>query len=427
MLVQDIKKVQETFDKPKPTKRRWVFILGLGVIIFLISAIGAMAQSDKIPLYQLVNGLHNRNDFNYEITETYELGDLLDVKFRAYDKDANQFSFGKYGGIEIEHLKIYNQPEYIQLETYSNFPDPMNPGQEMQVHDKQYAPGEALLQTIDRVMKTKKYKFLDKPIQYGTIANTTYVIYSDSDPETTSMDGYLGGYENNSWSYVRNFWPANNWISDNGTQLYASAFIRSDSNPQMTRSILGFDTSVVGSDTVDSAVLSIYPNIVNDTNDADLTCEIADPTNDTYLVSGDWTSSFASSPTEICTRRDMSTFVVNTYENATITESYINTSGLTNIGLRDSHDTDDSAPTGGATSDTLRFYAADNGASMPYLTLEVSSSTPATSTPTTTLTQIGTATSSIDQTQDNIFYAYLMYFVAGFFMVYLLMRTASSD
>lgn len=427
MIVQDIKKVEKAFDKPKPYKR-WFWIGALGIIVFLLSAIGAMAQ--KIPLYQTINGLNIRDKYSYDIQSTYEVDNHIEIILRVYNEEAQQYAFGKNGEYEFEHLLIYNQPEYIALPTFSTFPSPVPwSDEDVRMQDKQYAPAEAVLQTIDRVMDIKQYKFLDRPINFGTVANTTHVIYSDADPETDTVDGYVGGYGNDSWSYVRQNIPDTPWNNTDGNYLYASAFVRADTQNQMTRSILGFDTSVVGSGTVDSAVLTFYPDYVDDTNDGDLTLEIADPATFTTIVNQDWEDAFNNTPTEIGTSRyDISDIVINNYANATITPAYIVTDDVTNVGMRVDYDFDDSAPVGGATADDLRFYSADYGVNTPFLTLEVSgAATTSTSTATTTLTALGSATSTLEQTQRNIVSAFYMFFVAGFFMVYLLMRTNNRD
>lgn len=178
---------------------------------------------------------------------------------------------------------------------------------------------------------------------------TTTTVYPDPSPETTTVDGCVA-HNNNStsvWATVHG--SANGTaINDTGAEINqgfvgtASVGKRGTANWGIERGMTGFDTSAVGSDTIDSGTVSLYvvsvTNNVDSGNDTFFPTE-ATPASNTALAVGDYDAigDSVGAPTAWSTPVDLSALTSSAYNDYTLNatgEAGINGSGVTNIGWR---------------------------------------------------------------------------------------------
>jgi hypothetical protein len=176
----------------------------------------------------------------------------------------------------------------------------------------------------------------------------TLTKYPDPDPETSTVDGYVGRSASETFSGIRS--GAGNVKSDETTPNYFFRLIGtpdSDSYTSMARSIFLFDTSTLTSAAeVASATFSVYAVDIGSTTPwTGYACHLcsSNPASNTVLANSDYSNlgstSYGSS---------------TTYSNNIWIDFVLNSSGISNIsktsiskfGLRSSWDINNSAPTG---------------------------------------------------------------------------------
>lgn len=294
------------------------------------------------------------------------------VLVRAWD-GGNPIGFGKDGTVEIERFIIHNPPvliedplgsinrDWIDDQTGTN---QLNRFRE----DPEAAIRKVILENIQLVGKD------GKNIIPGKVGNTTSTFYPDPDPETTSVDGYMVHSTGSGWATAR----AATTSTTTDDTIAAQVVIQSEAtaNGIVSRNPFLFDTSSLGSDTIDSGTFSLYSqgsgNNTESTNPADLALVSSSPASDTGLVSSDFNISNWGS-TLYASVYDLGTFIGSTgYKNMTLNasgEAFINGSGITKFGIRGKNDVDNNAPT--ARSYGLGYYADETGTTKdPKLVIE---------------------------------------------------------
>lgn len=188
---------------------------------------------------------------------------------------------------------------------------------------------------------------------------TTSTFYPDPNPETTTMDGGILAFQTEGSNSIALWNELHDW---NGTAAGVSN-ITSDSvassdahavrvvnasgginRTQIGRTFMLFDTSSIGSDTVDTATLSVYGFRLG--ADFNIGVVQSSPASNTALVADDFDQCGAiDSPVEGASRTTITTttqyydWVFNTTG-----ESWVNTSGITKLGNRSANDMDDTYP-----------------------------------------------------------------------------------
>lgn len=187
---------------------------------------------------------------------------------------------------------------------------------------------------------------LDLP-QAAVVSFTTSTLYPDPSPETTTCDGAVAIDNSTSWSAAQTA-TTGTGAQDSLTFLaFYGLGVRhvSATRYRIDRGHTGFDTSVIGSDTIDSAVCSLFPQsageIVNTGGGSDDQFFVtpSSPASNTAITTADFDAigDSVGSPTEWSSAIDVSALSGTTYNDFTFNatgEAGINKSGVTNLGHR---------------------------------------------------------------------------------------------
>lgn len=184
-----------------------------------------------------------------------------------------------------------------------------------------------------------------------SIGLTTTTVYPDPDTETTTCDGAVGERDFGTWSAIQ--------TSTDGEGINDSAtFIGYNIGPGVgkagngrwiiDRGHTGFDTSSIGSDTIDSATYSIQGLTGNVSNNVDTSFDYIFPTasspaSNTGLATTDFDDigDSVGAPTQYATAIDITSISTASYNDFTLNasgEANINTSGVSNFGIRSGDD-----------------------------------------------------------------------------------------
>lgn len=189
------------------------------------------------------------------------------------------------------------------------------------------------------------------------VGMTVTTVYPDPNPETTTFDGANSGYSN-TWSGVHDATstPAGSSStpdSDASIWPFYSRYRTAANYYTIGRGMFLFDTSTIGTDTIDSATLGLYGLIVRDnhTNTSrDTGIVQANPASNTAWADADWDliGDAVSNPTEGATRIALSSLSASAYNIYTLNatgESWIDKTGVTKLGTRISWDLENTSPT----------------------------------------------------------------------------------
>jgi YD repeat-containing protein len=190
------------------------------------------------------------------------------------------------------------------------------------------------------------------PADWLESATTTYPVRTDAiiSPYSGAGDGEIISLEDLSWSNRRNSSTGNS----NDTIAYVSVGVAGFPGDWIDRVFLPFDTSVIpdGAD-INSAELHVYATVMQDEiNDGNGWINIYEgsPATSTSLVDGDYDQCGSlNNPTSGTTNRDLGD--TTGYPNISFSLNqtglgWINTSGWTDLCLREGHDVTDTAPPG---------------------------------------------------------------------------------
>ena len=211
-----------------------------------------------------------------------------------------------------------------------------------------------------REMNEMRYHFMDLSgfnsfVLPAGVRGTTTTVYPEPDAASTAGDGFIN-HSDTTWNAVHDATSgtdAQNASDPNRVEIRdtgAGSFV-------IKRLFANFDTSAIGTDTVDDATFSMYCDLahINSDNDGDDFISIVDctPASNTTLVVGDFDQCGDSidDPTEmhdVGERKDLTSIsTAGAYTDWTLNaagEAAINGSGVTNLGAREGHDILDNAP-----------------------------------------------------------------------------------
>ena len=297
----------------------------------------------------------------------------IELFAKAWDKNGNAVGFGKDGTVEIERFIIMNPPilvvdpsgdivrEYQIEKVGSKIPT---------LYEQRFREDtrEALLQRLEHIITLvgKDGSHIEK----GKIGNTTSS-FSPADGQNEPVDG-ITRYNNSSFATARSTANGSS-VDDTGSTISIATNYLTGGQYYIRRGYFGFDTSSLGSDTIDSAVLTLYGFGKEDGDDESVIIDsVANPDNTAALAVGDY---------------DINNFGGNTFASINFT-SYLTSGGANdftlsedgkayiaaNVGVfflatRASGDVNNSAPTGA--NDVTAYYADQSGTSLdPVLIIE---------------------------------------------------------
>lgn len=324
-------------------------------------------------------GIFTRGEFEMEIISLTKIEGGVEVLARAW-KNGEQLGFGD-GTVEIERFKIYNPPVLVGdpvgiiVRTWYNDIDQKTEEQRFR-EDPKEAIRRVLVHNVSLVGKG------GSNIKIGKVGNTVSTFYPNAHTETTSVDGYVvrtGG----TWTNVRDT-ADGTASSDSATGEWIMSDNDSPGSYTCTRHFYLFDTSAIGSDTVDSATFSAYQSN-NGEGDRNVGLIQTSPASNTALVVGDFDAMTINSPAEGTDARVLcnGTGVYRDFVMNATGLGWIVTGGITKLGLRMAFDIDNTAPTArnysrfdfadqtGTTQDPklVVTHSASAGAVFPHPTL----------------------------------------------------------
>ena len=255
---------------------------------------------------------------NVEVTSVKEKDYGVEVCLRAWKGD-KQIGFSKDGSVDIERFRFFNKDLIKDI-------DGVN------------LKGK-LKKEVDHTIGAT-HNLDESKIKLGKVGSTVSTLYPSANANDATID-----VTNASWATCRNALTGN--LVDDST-LWATA--RTSGGYAIFRSFISWDTSVVGSDTVSSVVLSLAGSGggVNNADTSDIDIVAATPNDPEDIVAGDYdqvgSTVFASLALASWTAS------VGVYNNfpalSEAGRAEINGEGWTTYGLRNSRDTDNAACTG---------------------------------------------------------------------------------
>lgn len=218
-----------------------------------------------------IKGKKERKDIDVEIVSTEAINGGVQVLAKSWDKNGKQIGFGKDGSVDIERFVIKNPPILVadaNGDIIREWTDEKTGT--LKQRRLREDPEEVLLRSLEDTIKVKKEKFGAENIIEGKIGNTTSTFYPAAG-ENSPVDGFMFAGNSSpgvSWSTLYTSAGGNN----NGASATAAddrmseirAWTGTDNWRRIGRSVYGFDTSSIGSDTVSSATFSLYGSASSD-------------------------------------------------------------------------------------------------------------------------------------------------------------------
>ncbi len=281
-----------------------------------------------------------RQNYFIEVLSMQAIQGGVQVFVKVWDKAGNQIGFGRDGSVDIERFVLINPPIMVPDEKGTYDIDVVDADGTI-LFTKTYAEDvkEALLQILEQTLDVKEQKFGDQNIQEGKVGNTTLTTYPNAGTGSAPIDGDggLGGVYDQTFSNLRSTTADDHDDTATSRNIgYLKASATTDQFENLKRSKFGFDTSSIGTDSIDSATLSLYINSVTTglgSTDIDIV-EGNVPASESDLANGDFDiSDFGS--TRFATGKDISSLSTSAYNNYTLNasgESHINKSGNTWFG-----------------------------------------------------------------------------------------------
>ena len=339
-------------------------------------------------------GKTKKGDLEIEILELKKIEGGVAVLARAWDK-GKQFGFGRDGSVDVERFVIMNPPILVEDPNGDILREYDIDGETTQVWLKEDAKA-SILEVLEHTISVKKQKFLDSNIKPGKIGRTTHTFYSAAGTNSP-VDGPIQSPVG-TWADAHDGTTAA-WALPTSTNQACGSQNNSGSANDFAiyRGIFLFDTStLLATDTVDSAVFSIYATSVNNEDQdgynylSTVQTQGQNISSDADVVVGDWdlVGSAIDNPTEgnaTGGRISLNDITTSAYNDFTLNATGLGwvaktgdtspvgaTEGITYLGLREGHDIQDHIVNNGALSRIFHYYA-DQGSNEPKLVLEVTS------------------------------------------------------
>lgn len=307
-----------------------------------------------------------RNVFEIEIVEIKKNIGFIEVFARVW-REGKQIGFGKKGTVDIERFRIFNPPSLAADENGEILKEVIisETGEKKQRRFTENSI-EAILQVLEHNLSImKNISVGSTSIIPNTIGNTTTTYFSGTN------DGYWYPGEKVAWSDAHDATTATYTGGD--TDINVRSRKTGDPFFQIMRGFVTFSVSI-GTDTISSAVLSLYGFSSTDTiNDANsyyriVSASLATPG---APVAGDFDT---LGTTALANDIDATSLSASGYNDFTLLspDTLINKSGVNDFGIREGHDIANSAVVDNNTQTAASFYATEQtGTSQdPKLVLE---------------------------------------------------------
>jgi len=263
---------------------------------------GKLSKEEKVELksYAIKKAVKIRKNkarrgLEIEIIETNEIEGGVEVFARAW-RDGKQIGFGKDGTVDIERFRIFNPPILVE--------DTRGDISRTSVDDEGVVttltfredPEEAIIKSIEQTIFVKKQVFSNKNIIRGKTGNTTSTLYpaaganAPCDGDNMHDTNATGGSEAFTFFRAQTESTSNN-VTNSANQLKLACSVSNGSFFRFYAFLgFGFDTSVIDTDSIDSAVFSVKrasaPTTTLGACDVDLVA--FNPASDNTFVSGDY-------------------------------------------------------------------------------------------------------------------------------------------
>jgi hypothetical protein len=288
------------------------------------------------------------HEVKVKILSLKEIDGYVEIMAQAW-KGRKQIGFGADGSVDIERFRFFDPRILIDSPTGDIVKYYANDGGEMFERRLTEDPMAVLRQQLAHTAKVAGR--LDAEIRKGKVGNTTTTLYP-------TLDGKISVTAQASFATARG---AATGTADTSASGLLDAQVRNDvSTWGMSRAGGIFDTSVIGSDDISSAILSPFSqtvkNGVNDGNDY-VNVDIFSPVSDASFASGDY-DNFSGS--KQASDRDLTGMGTEAYIDLTFTTyANINKTGNTRFMLREGHDWANSAPSMVTTGVGLISYPSE--------------------------------------------------------------------
>jgi hypothetical protein len=333
----------------------------------------ANIKSEEISKLDL-KGKFDKGGYEIEITSPIKKIDGgIEFYARAW-KNGKPVGFGKDGTTETERFRIFNPvievPDGTKREIEATLPDGKKT-KHLIDNFKEDLPN-SLKRELAHIIKIAGRE--DTEIILGSIGHTTSTFYPDAGTGSTTVDGKVmqdGGA--NTWATI--IAAAGNVAADTAATDYIPLIYPSATTDRwvdLSRGIFTFNTAVINTDEISSAIFSLYGADKTDAGSTGFSVNIysAAPASNNVLVAGDYDSlgTTAYSDTNIA-YADLSLAGYNDWAFNATGKSAINKTGITPIGVRNNFDVTATPPNWGGSDQYSAFipYMADNGSNKPKL------------------------------------------------------------
>ena len=300
-----------------------------------------------------------------EIVDIEQIEGGISVYARAW-RDGEQLGFGKDGTVDIERFRIFNPPILVPDDNGDIVRQTRELDGRSYIVRYREDPEEALLQVLNNIISQVGKP--GKTIIAGKVGNTTSTFYPDANPESTSVDGDL--------SVIQSTWNAahdatSGTADDSGNDILSRSAKTGSGTHNIWRAVLLFDTTTLpDTDNIDSATLDLFVFEVKNEAGADgysyQAVVSSNPASNVALASGDYDAvgDAVDNPTKGSADIANNTFSTGVYNSISLNAtglSWISTTGVTKLGVRDGHDIEDNVGglTGNGIESHIWFYAAD--------------------------------------------------------------------
>lgn len=307
-----------------------------------------------------------RAEVEFEIVEVNPNDKGVEVFARVWDKDKKQFGFGDDGSVDIERFVFVNPPILVPDKAGSIVKtNPANYELGIPTTTTTYRedPKEAILYALEKTIEVKQNKFTSEKIVVEKRGNTTYTIYPTADTNIWFSTNTIG---TPTWAAWRGYTGSTGILTDYPSASIPLQEITKQSNCgwRGTRFYFSYDTSSVsGTISAVSTSVTVQSQTNNSYNDGNDFYSITGASLDTpgSIGTGDFDSFSDTEMHDSGERKDMTGISgTQTWTFNSTGIAAINTSGYTDLALREGHDVLNSEPSGSCpTYNRTYFYMSE--------------------------------------------------------------------
>lgn len=289
----------------------------------------------------------------------------VQVLARAW-RGGKQLGFGADGSVEIERFRVFNPPILVTDPNGTVERQVMKDGVNVGVRKFREDPAEAMRRSLAHTIHLVGKE--DTAIQRGKVGNTTSTFYPAAGANAP-VDGFTSAdlaATGDTWANIRSQVGTGANVTDSDMVVRLRGATTANRWRRIDRSIAGFDTSAIATDTVSSATLSVRGTFANNTATFGLSVAIdwTEPASTNALVGADYTVSGWDSVLQSDTTIAFGSWNTAGYNDFTLNatgRAKISGSGITWYGFRSDKDISNTEPTYSNTEVDAGFAQADVG------------------------------------------------------------------